>query len=282
MHSPRLLAAVVIITHVMIYMIAPCSSFSVASDGCTPSDSSYDYLLLALQWPRGFVSSSSSAREAYISHWTIHGLWPSRSKTQGEAETYPCFCSREKMRLDEFAPALLARMERYWPSLSVFNNTNAGFWEHEWDKHGTCCSLSPRKSPLRTPSTTTTPADQITYFTRTLDLRDGNDPMSSLSRSGILPDDERPLTADEVVAGLGPTAMIGCRSPKRHSSTTDGYQILSEIGMCFSRRTLKRVPCPETVRLVRDEVNDCRGAVPIIFPKPQRETSTLGEETAVK
>ena len=94
-----------------------------ASGGCTPDDDSFDYFLLALQWPPAFGR--------LVSHFTIHGLWPSRSV--GDATTYPCNCGKsEQFDLGKLQP-IRKKLETDWPSLK--SNDDASFWEHEWSKH---------------------------------------------------------------------------------------------------------------------------------------------------
>ena len=75
------------------------------------------------------------------SDWTIHGLWPSGAG----------FCSGESFSLEQIE-ALIPSLTMFWPS--CYNMPNEKFWEHEWDKHGTCSGYSIEE-----------------YFQTTLDLR---------------------------------------------------------------------------------------------------------------
>lgn len=77
--------------------------------------------------------------------WGIHGLWPEWNST-----SWPQFCKpHDYLDLDKIRP-LVPLMEKYWYSCE---GNNTAFWNHEWQKHGTCTNL-----------------DQYTYFSVALYL----------------------------------------------------------------------------------------------------------------
>ena len=78
--------------------------------------------------------------------WTIHGLWP-----QNNATFWPEYCRRDTPFNITAIEALLPKLRRYWMACDVGKDYE--FWEHEWLKHGTCCSMQ-----------------QVDYFNTTLRL----------------------------------------------------------------------------------------------------------------
>lgn len=64
--------------------------------------------------------------------WSIHGLWP-----QTNAHTYPTYCHKVI-----FDPTLLEpiidKLEQYWYSQGHTLPLDEKFWQHEYEKHGSC------------------------------------------------------------------------------------------------------------------------------------------------
>lgn len=73
-----------------------------------------------------------------IAEFTIHGLWP-----QFSAGGWPQFCDKNhtdissSLLLDSQPPPPLPGFHCNWPS---FQGSDDAFWDHEWEKHGTCSS----------------------------------------------------------------------------------------------------------------------------------------------
>ncbi|CAE7473708.1 unnamed protein product [Symbiodinium sp. CCMP2592] len=65
------------------------------------------------------------------SNWSIHGLWP-----RGVRD-----CQEINLDLSTLS-GLKAELLKKWPSCQQSTTTEA-FWQHEWQKHGTCLSSSP-------------------------------------------------------------------------------------------------------------------------------------------
>ncbi|KAL3653223.1 Ribonuclease 2 [Castilleja foliolosa] len=123
----------------------------------------FDYFMLSLQWPgtacratRHCCSSNACClRPDALTEFTIHGLWPDYNDG-----TWPACCSGKIFDVKEIS-TLLSGLNKYWPSLSCDapSNCHGGkglFWEHEWEKHGTCSSPAVR--------------DEYDYFLTTLNL----------------------------------------------------------------------------------------------------------------
>ena len=101
------------------------------SHGCTPSDMTYDYLSLVVQWPGAWAHGAGKDIE---DRFSLHGLWPSRSSPK--EDSYPCNCANTPY--DGSAIASIAdEMQADWRSMKGVGQ-DASFWTHEWEKHGTC------------------------------------------------------------------------------------------------------------------------------------------------
>eukprot|EP01059_Diplonema_ambulator_P032286 TRINITY_DN626_c1_g1_i1.p1 TRINITY_DN626_c1_g1~~TRINITY_DN626_c1_g1_i1.p1 ORF type:complete len:338 (+),score=102.31 TRINITY_DN626_c1_g1_i1:39-1016(+) len=76
--------------------------------------------------------------------WTIHGLWPQWTE----------YCGGEKFDVSLLEP-ILPKLEEYWPSNKCTDGScDAKFWEHEWDRHGSCAENR----------------DELNFFSTALDL----------------------------------------------------------------------------------------------------------------
>jgi ribonuclease T2 len=67
--------------------------------------------------------------------WTLHGLWEDYSNG-----TYPQYCTNEAFDLSALQSdtVLYTWMQKYWTGCY----DQVGFWEHEWQKHGTCIAAT--------------------------------------------------------------------------------------------------------------------------------------------
>eukprot|EP01059_Diplonema_ambulator_P000984 TRINITY_DN10758_c0_g1_i1.p1 TRINITY_DN10758_c0_g1~~TRINITY_DN10758_c0_g1_i1.p1 ORF type:complete len:159 (+),score=36.76 TRINITY_DN10758_c0_g1_i1:45-479(+) len=99
----------------------------------------------------GSVVSQSYAGNYYrlqlekdTSIWTIHGLWPEWGQD----------CRKVTFNETVLKP-ILPQLEEYWPS---DQGSDATFWQHEWEKHGSCADNM----------------DEFTYFNTTLTLYHAN------------------------------------------------------------------------------------------------------------
>lgn len=219
---------------------------STSTSGCD-SDPSYDYYLLVLQWPYSFSSSH------LIDHFTIHGLWPSRSEDES---SYPCYCdgkSEDESDFDvnDIRPDDLKKMKEYWPSL--FSSKNAEFWKHEWTKHGTC------SNGISLPD----------YFHLTLQLRDKFDPLAALGDFISYGDDIVLKRHEDIVNALYDQYGVGVSLGCKHQPQSE-HQYLSEIAFCLSKNdphVKYEGGCPDD--LLRDknsEVSNCKENEKIVIP----------------
>ncbi|CAJ1354403.1 unnamed protein product [Effrenium voratum] len=65
------------------------------------------------------------------SNWTLHGLWPEWKNG----------CPGPKFDASILEP-IRNDMEMKWRSCPEFGDSNEKFWEHEWEKHGTCTNMT--------------------------------------------------------------------------------------------------------------------------------------------
>ena len=64
--------------------------------------------------------------------WTVHGIWPTKNFTIG-----PLYCNRSiHFDFDTLKP-ILDDLELHWTNVRA-NTELDNFWQHEWEKHGTC------------------------------------------------------------------------------------------------------------------------------------------------
>lgn len=223
--------------------------------GCD-ADLSFDYFLLAVQWPPEFGVSD-------VGDWTLHGLWPSRTGSgPGGAASYPCACSDEALDMEQLR-SVRADMDAFWRTLFK-KNSNERFWAHEWSKHGTCAGMG----------------SQLAYFSNTLAARARYDPAKAFAAHGVAPSDAKPLNASALAAAfqaeLGEAPMLGCHFARTGGSSGPGgqpqrRQLLSEIGICLDKHTLDVVACDPSVERIHDEVNDCNIFDDVWFLKTAQE-----------
>lgn len=111
------------------------------SSPCSLARRLEDKLMLTVYSFRQTQFWDSSPAIGPADSWTLHGLWPDLCDG-----TYPTFCSfapqyKNITAILEAAEQtdLLDYMNTYWLPNS---GTAENFWEHEWNKHGTCINTN--------------------------------------------------------------------------------------------------------------------------------------------
>lgn len=186
----------------------------------------WDVLVFAQQWPQSFcygfnlgnlhLEPDACTLPTNVTTWTIHGLWPSLSGTEG-----PNFCD-DSIPFDESQIAAIEdRMRAQWPSLE---GPSIEFWKHEWTKHGTCAILG---DPSLFPS-------QYGYFLRGLGMNVEMGLEKKLASGGVIPSDTDCYSLSQITSALtaafNETALVSCINDK--SSST---QYLAQVELCYSR-----------------------------------------------
>merc|ERR1712241_1018067 len=98
------------------------------------------------------------------------------------------------------------------------NTDETSFWEHEWEKHGTCAC------------TDLYPNCQLEYFTGALNLRKKFDFDKKLAEAGITPSNTKSYTLDAIKSALG-SAKYQCYV----GNYDDDVQILEQIELCIDK-----------------------------------------------
>lgn len=130
--------------------------------------------------------------------WTLHGLWSDRCDG-----SYPQFCDRG-MELHNISSSILASGEReLYNEMNAFWLDNRGhndyFWQHEWNKHGTCYSTL--KPACRTDGGGSV-AVLVDYFKRIVETYKELPTYEFLARSGITPSNTRKYKLADIKQAL--------------------------------------------------------------------------------
>ncbi|KAL4809313.1 ribonuclease T2-like protein [Aspergillus unguis] len=125
--------------------------------------------------------------------WTIHGLWP--DNCDGTYEEY-CDSSREYSNITSIIEAsgnteLLSYMNKYWKD---YSGDDESFWEHEWNKHGTCINTIEPSCY----DDYTSQEEVVDYLQKAVDLFKTLDTYEALESAGITPSSSATYTLDEI------------------------------------------------------------------------------------
>ncbi|KAF0983265.1 hypothetical protein FDP41_010330 [Naegleria fowleri] len=187
--------------------------------------SSFDYFVFAMTWPGNACRELSPCYiPSSTSDFTIHGLWPSRyTGPQG-----PFFCggSFDFSQIQDLVPDL----NNYWTD---FKNEVPSFWQHEYEKHGTCAASLPRMD------------NEYKFFKSVLDLRKSMSVLPNLASGGVTPSDSKVYHIQQLKsamksAGYG-TPALACYH---------GEQYITEMRFCTDKN-LNFIDCP-----IRDQCHD--------------------------
>ncbi|KAJ1701430.1 hypothetical protein LUZ63_001209 [Rhynchospora breviuscula] len=136
----------------------------------------------------------------------IHGLWPNYNNG-----SYPANCDPNNPFAISQIQDLVSSLRANWTSLSCPSSDSSSFWQHEWDKHGTCSE---------------TVLNQHGYFQAALNLKSKTGLLSCLKSAGISPNGGS-YTSTNVEAAIktciGHTPYVECN--KDASSRYQLYQV---------------------------------------------------------
>jgi len=146
--------------------------------------------------------------------WTLHGLWP--DLCDGSYDEFcteaPQYTNITQILKAADQSALLDYMNTYWVPNS---GTSEHFWEHEWNKHGTCINTL---APSCYGDSYTAGTEVVDFFTRTVALFKTLDSYTALANAGITPSTSKTYTQAEIQAALtavtGSSVVLGCSSGK--------------------------------------------------------------------
>lgn len=193
----------------------------------------------AYSWTPGFCKESTtypgciSPQPYWKSNFTIHGLWPQYTTTG-----YPSYCSTTPF--DPNTPLEIGwdTMTQYYPDVK-YSETDPdydSFWEHEWDKHGTCSGLN-----------------QTAYFQQALDLAK-NFPTPSALQQAI------GQTIDPTTLQ---TALGGPKKVALQCTTQSSITFLTGAYTCWTATTTPtQIDCPTQVQ----QEDTCNTHTTILIP----------------
>ncbi|CAA7396088.1 unnamed protein product [Spirodela intermedia] len=151
----------------------------------------------------------------------VHGLWPNYNDG-----VYPSNCDpHSPLDLSKISD-LLGRMQSEWPMLACPSSSGRQFWQHEWEKHGTCS-----ESVL----------DQRRYFLTALDLKREVNLLGTLQAAGIQPDGgfyRFSSISNAIKAATGHTSGIQCNIGEDKNSQ------LYQVYLCLDSSANSFIDCP--------------------------------------
>ncbi|KAF3935053.1 hypothetical protein ABW20_dc0106976 [Dactylellina cionopaga] len=179
--------------------------------------------------------------------WTLHGLWPDNCDG-----TYEQFCDKARESTDitgvlkSFGKTeLLSYMNTYWKSDDGNDET---FWEHEWNKHGTC--ISTFDPPCY--SAGKAGQDIVDYMDKAVALFKDLNTYNILAASGILPSSTTTYALADLQAAIkkahGQEATLNCKS----GSLNEVWYHFNVYGAAQNGKYVSAVPiggkstCPKT------------------------------------
>ncbi|XP_044753821.1 ribonuclease Oy-like [Coccinella septempunctata] len=182
----------------------------------------WDYLMFSQRWAiSACIEWEEKAKNnvcklpAQHNSWLIHGLWPTKSGTNG-----PNNCdSAIHFDPDQLQP-ILNDLNEYWTNIEGNTKVNS-FWSHEWDKHGTCASSLPQLNSV------------YNYFHKGLELHSQYNMLSILKDSNISPNMNN-YTIDDFYSAifkkLNVTPQVQCVVDSKTKES-----LISELRLCFNR-----------------------------------------------
>ncbi|XP_060529972.1 ribonuclease Oy [Cylas formicarius] len=189
----------------------------------------WDYLIFSQRWPTTACAHWEEIKKENTcnlpknkSLWTIHGLWPTKTGTEG-----PLFCpSAIHFNPDELQP-LMDDLKTYWVNIEANTKPNS-LWAHEWKKHGTCSVTLPQLDSV------------ANYFASGLKFTKLYDLSRILANSGIVPNNVA-YSVDAIynvvksALKVNPTVQCVVDAKSKES-------FLSEIRICLNK-TLDLTDC---------------------------------------
>jgi ribonuclease T2 len=136
------------VTYSVAYTGGSCSAISTTFNNYVTTTTTVENTIyvLAYSWTPGFCFTTDPTypgcvdpKPYWMYNFTIHGLWP-----QYDTTGYPSYCSTESFDPDVPIEIGWDIMTTYYPDVKYTETSPDydSFWEHEWDKHGTCSGLS--------------------------------------------------------------------------------------------------------------------------------------------
>lgn len=171
----------------------------------------YSFYVFTVEWKPTMCLTTDCVSGYLSTAFNIHGLWPSTSPTEG-----PENCNGAPFTLSSSVTSL---METCWLSDS---GTPQSFWEHEWEKHGTCVE------PATTPDA---------FFAEVVGLFNRVGVQSLLSNAGIVPKNGETYSLGKLYGAFTNKVNVAC-------TQHDGDSYLENIELCYDLN-LNQIDCQE-------------------------------------
>ncbi|KAJ7974702.1 Ribonuclease [Quillaja saponaria] len=204
-------------------------SLAAVSNCDDPPKEPYDFFKLALQWPYSYCKDPKhNCRRTIPKQFTIHGLWPQKTKGKGKEKVE--YCKTTELITKDMLKGMKEDMMGYWPDLTTNSfEKSVETWSYQWRKHGSCSSENLKPIP---------------YFQKALALVKANNLRSMLKKKGIEPHGQTYTVNSIVNAVKAATShypdVICIVEVKGKRSTS----YLEEIHLCFDDKAEVIRDCP--------------------------------------
>ncbi|CAK9135482.1 unnamed protein product [Ilex paraguariensis] len=185
----------------------------------------FDFYYIVQMWPGSYCDTRQSCcypkTGKPAEDFSIHGLWPNYNDGK-----YPQNCDRGNYFDESKISDLSSRLVKDWPTLACPSGDGFKFWEHEWEKHGTCS-----ESIL----------DQHSYFQSALDLKNKANLIQALNTAGIKPDGKFysvESIKEAIKDSVGYEPYIDC------NVDTSGNHQLYQVYLCVNASGTDFIECP--------------------------------------
>jgi len=191
----------------------------------------FDFLLFAQVWPiSGCIKWEERSDDNTCSlpnrkQWTVHGIWPTKNFTIG-----PLYCNRSvHFDFDTLKP-ILDDLELHWTNVRA-NTELDNFWQHEWEKHGTCAMQLKMVN------------NEYKYFNKGLELNQKFPISQYLTEADILPGGL--YRTEEIIDAV--KNNIQGKSPALECEKMDEFldPVLTQIGICLDKN-FEVIGCEQT------------------------------------
>ncbi|KAG6646685.1 hypothetical protein I3843_07G025000 [Carya illinoinensis] len=212
-------------------------------------DGPFEYFYLTLRWPASVCSGVNCSEVP--GNFTIHGLW-AQTKNHKQYD-----CSGKDFDYEKLAndTALMAEMNKIWPSLSEVPDQNRDLWKHEWNKHGSCTFESQRQNE---------------YFYKTCGMCNQARLLKIFEAKDITPGNKSYFLRDYIDA-IQTSSEIGKKpGPFTCKWKKSGPKRLVEVKLCTDKEVTKFMDCtaPEEEAPTCGKVEE---SIPIAFPSNNKD-----------
>ncbi|KAJ3690349.1 hypothetical protein LUZ61_019513 [Rhynchospora tenuis] len=208
-----------------ILTIAPLALLCLLAVALSVHGYAYDFFYFVQQWPGSYCDTSSGCCYPTYgkppSDFDIHGLWPNYNNG-----SYPSNCDPNNPFDLSKIQDLVSSLQPNWASLACPSSDSTSFWQHEWEKHGTCSE---------------TVLDEHSYFQDALNLKSMTKLLSCLKSANISPNGASyTLTSikNAISTCIGHVPWIEC-----NKDASGRYQ-LYQVYICVDHSGTTLIDCP--------------------------------------